>query len=73
MRAGAGYASLTLVLGVVVTSFGAAGVTAIHVVLAAIAVIAWFAALIAHARAGDRGDGRATAGDAASWPHAGKG
>ena len=73
LRAGAGYASLTLVLGVVVTSFGAAGVTAIHVVLAAIAVIAWFAALIAHARAGDRGDGRATAGDAASWPHAGKG
>jgi len=69
LRAGAGYASLTLVLGVVVTHFGAVGVTAIHVVLAAVAVIAWLAALIAHARAGKRGD-KHRARDGLSRPQA---
>jgi len=41
LRAGAGYALLTLALGVVVSHFGAAGMTVIHVVLATVAVVAW--------------------------------
>jgi len=76
-HAGIGYASLTLVLGIAVTRFGAVGVTAIHVVLAAVAVVAWLGALVALARARGRvdarGESRASASHAASWPQARKG
>lgn len=41
LRAAAGYASLTLVFGLVVEQFGARGVAAMHVALGLAAVLAW--------------------------------
>jgi len=47
VRAGAGYAVLTLVFGLVVEHFGAGGVAGMHVALGLGAVLAWLFALVA--------------------------